>query len=519
MLAKDPGGRYPDLGAVSVALAAAQRGERLEEEPALPPVLAVIDFQNITANAEDDWLGTGISETIAADLRGFEGLSVVPRARVYGLIRTLEQQTGQSPELLWLRAGRELGARWVLTGSFQHSANAVRVTASLLEVATGDAARTIKVDGRLDEIFVLQDRVVREIADALRIVTRPAAATPESGVVGAYEAFSRGVLNLRAETYESLDRAVMFFERAVSLDPRHAAAHLELGVAYSTKADYSAMGELRHRAVASLRRALELQPGSVRGWRELGATLVSMGHDADGFDALRRAVNLDPGDPGALGAMGRALFIARAEFDEAARWYERALAENPKAGWYALQLAHCAALLREFDRGESAARQAIALQEAFLSGQEGIVIVGGWMRLGHMQSLQGRHSEAVDQFRKEIEFLDTVDHALRSRILVELNMRMGAAYLGAGELKRGLSLLDVAIEAFDRRVRLGADEPFTRFYAAAAHALKGNSDIAIAFLERAARERRAFTLSRARIEPEFDLLRQDARFLALVETD
>jgi TolB-like protein/tetratricopeptide (TPR) repeat protein len=522
MLEKNPDGRYEDLRAVGLALAAAQRGEAPIELGAetRPPILAVTDFRNVTANAEDDWLGTGISETVTADLSGFEGITVVPRGRVHELVRTLAQQTGESDDALWIRAGRELGARWVLTGSFQRATDAVRVTASLLDVATGHATRTIKVDGRLQEIFPLQDRLVRDLADGLRTATSSSgASTRETGIVGAYEAFSKGVINLRAETYESLDRAVMLFERAVGLDPRYARAHLELGVAYATKADYLAMGDLRERAVASLRRALELQPDAVRAWERLGSALISMGQEAEGFEALRRALDVDPADAGAMGAMARALFIGRARFDEAASWYDRALAQNPNAGWYALQLSHCAALLRDFVRGEAAARRASALQQTSLSGQEGIVIVGASMRLGHLEALQGRHAEAVDHFTNELEFLTTIDHALRNRILVELNMRLGAAYRALGQARKGQAVLDVAIEGFDRRVRLGADEPFTRYYAAAAHALKGDADTAIVFLERAAAERRAFTLARARIEPEFEALRNDNRFQRLLATE
>src|SRR5205807_2572625 len=107
------------------------------------------------------------------------------------------------------------------------------------------------------------------------------------------------------------------------LDAGYAREHLELGVAYATKADYLARGELRAKAVASLRRALELQPDSVRAWRELGSVLIALGQDGDGFDALRHAIVVDPTDAGALGAMARALFIGRAQFDEAASWYER----------------------------------------------------------------------------------------------------------------------------------------------------------------------------------------------------
>ena len=243
---------------------------------------------------------------------------------------------------------------------------------------------------------------------------------------------------------------------------------------------------------------------------------VAQGQDAEGFGALRRALGIDPTDAGALGAMGRALFIGRAQFDEAASWYERALAANPKAGWYAMQLAHCAALLRDFVRGEAAANRAIELQQAALSGQEGVLIVGASIRLGHLLALQGRSAEAITAYLQELAFLTDVDHALRNRVIVELNVRLGAAHLALGEMRKGHALLGVAIEAFDRRVRLGSDEPFTRYYAAAAHALMGDADTAIAFLERAATARRAFTLERARIEPEFAELRKDVRLQRLL---
>ena len=519
MLEKNPVNRFADLSAVAQALSGAARGTPADVTTAGgTALLAVADFQNLTAEAGDDWLGTGISETLSADLAGLEGVTVVPRARVHELLRTLAQETGDTDEQLRLRVVRTLNARWLLAGSFQRAGDALRVTASLVDVSTGLAARTMRLDGRLDEIFALQDRLVVDLADALRAAIKPATlATQETSLVAAYEAYSTGVVNLRAETYESLDRAVTLFERAVALDPQYARAHTDLGVAYSTKADYLAIGDLRPRAEASLRRAIDLQPGNVRAWRELGQALIAMGREREGFDAVTRAVELGPDDYGAIGSMGRALFIGRAQFAEAATWFERALTANPGAGWFALQLAHCSALLRDFERGERAARQAIALQEAFLSGREGgVLIVGASMRLGHLEALQRRPAEALGYFLREIEFLSTVDHALRHRIIVELNVRLGSAYLALGQHRKGHAVLDVALEGFDRRVRLGADEPFTRYYAAAAHALKGDTESALVFLERAAMERRAFTIERARIEPEFESLRGESRFQGLL---
>jgi serine/threonine-protein kinase len=518
MLEKDPSARFDDLSDVAAALANVRRRDR----PAMPSTggaarLAIAPFQNITANADDEWLGTGIAEALIADLAGLEGIDVLPGSRVHAALRTLARPTGQLDDAAVVRAGRELGARWMLTGGFQRAGDSLRVTAAVRDLSSQESTRTIKADGRLSEVFALQDRLATEVADALRGVTMPGGGTaPDTEVVSAYEALSRGVLNIRTDTHESLERAILLFERAVALDPLYARAHLELGAAYATKADYLSVAELRPKAVAALRRALELTPDSVRALRELGGVLIAMGREAEGFEAIDRALALDPHDAGALGAKARGLFLGRAQFAEAAIWYEHALAANPNAGWYALQLAHCAAFLRDFARGEAAARRAIDLQIAALSGQEGVRIVGASLRLGHLDALQGRHQSAIARFTQELDLLAQTDHALRSRVLVELDVRLGASYLGIGEARKGRSLLETAVDAFERRVRLGADEPFTRYYAAAAYALLGDADTAVEFLARAAAERRAFTLARARIEPEFEALRADPRLQRLL---
>jgi hypothetical protein len=151
---------------------------------------------------------------------------VVPRGRVSELARTLERQGNDSRDALWIRVGRELGARWVLTGSFQRAGDAVRVTAQLLDPATAHAERTIKIDGRMQEIFALQDRLVRDLAGLLRAVIRPtAAATLETGVVGAFERrarlgadepFTRYYAAAAHALRGDADTAIAFLERAAS---------------------------------------------------------------------------------------------------------------------------------------------------------------------------------------------------------------------------------------------------------------------------------------------------------------
>jgi serine/threonine protein kinase/tetratricopeptide (TPR) repeat protein len=523
MLAKDPDRRYPGMRELIDDLEAVRQGAPPPSIPVLAPPsrsVAVMGFSNITGSGEDDWLGTGLAETVTTDLKGIEGLAVISGDRIREALRRLGADAGETDEAVAVRAGRDVGARWVLLGGFQRSGDAIRVTARLTEVATGAIVDTVKVDGTVAGIFDLQDRIVRELTSALRVSpARSDRAIDETSVIEAYEAFSRGVINLRVETYESLDRAVLLFEQAVRLDPAYARAHMELGVAYSTKADYLAIPQFHERALASLQRALELKPDLVRAWREMGGVLVSLGRAEEGIPAIRKALELDPDDAGALGTMGRAHFVGLARFREAAEFYEKALLRNPQGGWYALQLSHCLALMRELERAEAAARRAVELQEALLSGQEGVRVVGAYMRLGHVASLRGQHGEAAEQYRRELAFLQRVDHALRSRIFIELHMRLGAAHLRLGQAEEAWAALEVARDAFEQRVRLGADDPFTRYYGACAYALRGETEEALACLAKAIRMRRAFNVARARIEPELDALRGDARLADLLGSD
>jgi tetratricopeptide (TPR) repeat protein len=275
--------------------------------------------------------------------------------------------------------------------------------------------------------------------------------------------------------------------------------------------------EYRERSIVILRRVLENRPRLARVWRELGLALVAHGAVREGVDALRRAVSLAPDDSRVLAGLGRGLLVGTADFKEAETIFARSVERNPEAGWYWLQLAHCRALLRDFKRGEKAAKRAIELQEAFLSGQQGIHLVGAYMRLGHLFSLQERYEEARDAFLSEINFVERVDHALRLRIRIELHTRLGGAHIGAGQRERAEEAFEIGLDAYAQRIALGADDPLTRYYAAAIHALRGENDEALELLERAAdSENRAFVLARARIEPEWRALRESERFQRLI---
>ncbi len=524
MIEKEPERRHRDMDAVrrdleSLLSGRAPAASTAESET---PSIAVMSFTNITRSDEDDWLGTGIAETVSSGLATVPDLAVVSRARVSEVLRKLGGASGDE-ETLAPRLGRELGARLVVSGGYQRLSDQVRVTARVTDLSTGTVVQTLKVDGSMAGIFDLQDRILGELSAGLRLHLPASAATAsrdlyETRSIEAYEAFAKGLINLRAESPDALDRAILHFERSVALDPDYAAAHVQRGMAYELKADYLSMPELYDRALASVDRALVLRPGFVQAHRTRASVLLDLGREDEALEAIERALALDPGAAYAHQTLGRIHFIGFGDFARAAEHYEKALTLNPHAGWSALQLAHAAALAGDATRAEAAAWRAVVLQEEFLSGREGQLIVGAYVRLGQALALQGRYEEALHQFGREVEFLQRVDHALRSRIFIELHQRIGDARIRFGDAAGGRAALNLAIEAFERRLRTGADDPFTRYYAACAYALRGETDKALCSLEKAARSRRRLTGARARVEPALESLRALPRFEALVAT-
>ncbi|HIC58104.1 MAG TPA: hypothetical protein EYO94_11935 [Acidobacteria bacterium] len=114
------------------------------------PLIAIEPFANLSARVEDDWLARGLAETISADLEQAGTRSVI----------TASAGTEESTIATLQRRGRELGADWFVTGTFQRNGQSFRVTARLTELSVGATTESVVVDGTIDDMFALQDRVV-----------------------------------------------------------------------------------------------------------------------------------------------------------------------------------------------------------------------------------------------------------------------------------------------------------------------------------------------------------------------
>src|SRR5262245_35512373 len=483
--------------------------------------IAVLSFNNVTGRSEDDWLGVGIAETVTADLKNIEGLTVIGRERIFEALRHWHEDLRVDfDEKLATRIGQEVGARWIIGGGYQRLGDQLRITARLVEIATGEIAKTVKIDGQMNEVFALQDKIVNDLSHDLDLSLRSgeleAIHVRETDVIEAFEALSKATSRLYSGTKPGLDEAIELLEKAISLDPGYARAYGLMGFALTLKGQFLTQNDLFGRAVEYLNKAIELRPMMHDNYSALGMTFIAMDRIDDAIGALRRAQTFAPQDPFVHSALGRAYFIGKGMFREAAAELEYALRNSVKEIWITHTLAHCYIYLGEYDRAEQLTHEAIKAQQRYAINHEGIQIIGAFSRLGHIHYLRGHYDEAIAEYYREIIFLQQSEHALKDRALIEVYQKLTSVYVRQGNADEARKAFDQMIKSFADRVQSGADDPFTRYYVACASAMMGLQEQAIEHLAKAIEGRRHFNVARARVEIDLENIRDDKNFQALI---
>ena len=526
-LEKSPTFRYQsardmqtDLRGVARELDAAPRtsASRLAASAGGSPVersVAVMTFANITREPADDWIGTGIAETVSSDLKNIHGLTIIGRARVYDALRNLSSGA-HLDESLAIDIGRRLGATWVVVGGYQRIGELVRITANFVDVGTGAVRRTVKVDGRIGDIFSLQDKIVFELSQGLNLALR---GTEIAGIerretksVEAYESYARGMMNLRLASRDSMERAIAAFEEAIRHDGEYAMAWAALGGAYSLKGSFLSIEDLVRKGMDMERRAIELDPDLPDAYVWLGAALLNLGQVDEAIAAINDGIRVDPENGQAYQSLGRAYWVGKGDFASAIPAFRKAIKLNPEAGYSYLQLGLLLAWEGQFEEAEKVCRRAVELQDQYISGNAGLQVVGANSRLGYVFYLQGRYADAIREYERGLAFVRSTDHALKERTSIEITMKLGAAYHRWGRTEEAGRFFDRAMKAFDQLVAKGADDPYTRYYIACLLALRGESERALEMLERVHRALPALTAARIRRDPDLETLKGDPRF-------
>ncbi|HYL16379.1 MAG TPA: protein kinase [Terriglobales bacterium] len=422
--------------------------------PAVKPSVAVLPFQNLSGDPQNEYFSDGTTEEIITKLSKIRNLEVASRTTVARFKGTQEDVK---------EIGRKLGVRYLLEGSVRKAGNRVRITAQLIDSSTGFHLWAEDFDRDLNDVFAVQEETAVKIADALNLRLTPqeqqAVLRRYTQDAQAYDAYLRGrVLIAEFDLPEKLELARKEFEFALQRDPNYAPALA--GLAWVEIQYYRNLNS----DPASLRRAEELVDRARAIDSQLPAVHTAMGALAANHydyrraaDEFREAIRLDP--------------------DEVVAWDFRSWAlayqEPPDAV-----------------EAEKASREAIRL---------GFNKMGAYYHLGRSLYLQGRYDEAVD----------AMEHARKlSPQSSTPDLGLAQVYLAKGDYDRSLSYWLRQPESV-RATAIGA------FWGSSIYATRGEKEKALAemqvALDKGFRDFAAIDASTT-----FASLRSDPRFQKLL---
>ena len=300
-----------------------------QSEPlALPdkPSIAVLPFDNMSGDPEQEYFSDGITDDIITDLSKVSGLFVIARNSSF---------TFKAKAVDVKQVGHALGVRYVVEGSVRRAAGMVRINAQLIEASTGNHLWAERYDGDLKDIFALQDQITESIVASLAVsLTRAEqdrALRKEVSDLRAYDYVLRGNAYHHRMTKDNNSKACEMFERAIELDPDYAPAHAGLAWALVHDAnqgwsvDPKASLEL---ALEHARRAVFLDDGLAKAHMVLGDVYCWMRRHEQAVGEGRLAIGLDPSF--ADGHMALAFYlVASGHAAEAVEEVQKALRFNP----------------------------------------------------------------------------------------------------------------------------------------------------------------------------------------------
>jgi TolB-like protein/DNA-binding winged helix-turn-helix (wHTH) protein/Tfp pilus assembly protein PilF len=454
--------------------------------------LAVLPFDNLSGDADQEYLSDGLTEEMITQLGRLEPdqLRVLARSSTWKYKRA-DKDIGQ------LR--RELGADYVLEGSLRRAGERVRVTAQLVRLDDQSQVWAETYDRDFRDVLILQSEVAESVARTIALTLTPdaqarlARARPIRSE--AYQDYLRGRFFWNRRTEKALKQALGYFQKAIAADPGYAPAYSGLADSYSSLGASSIVGGLPPRqampeAKAAALKALQIDGTLAEAHTSLATVHLLYDWDLAASDReFRRALELDP------------------NYTLAHHWYS-----------------HCLLPLGRTEESLAESKRALELEPLQL-------VVG--IHLGWHYLYARRYDLAIEQFRKTLEldpaFPQTQRYAAWAYLQKGMHPEAIAALRAAlnsvgrdpeieGELGHALAVAGQRAEALAMLEGLGhlsVTRYVSPYSVALVHAGLGDRDQALAWLDKAYAERSDY-MPYLRLEPMLDVLRSDHRFVALV---
>jgi TolB-like protein/Flp pilus assembly protein TadD len=357
--------------------------------------IAVLPFENMSGDAEQEYFADGMTEDIITELSRYRSLFVIARNSTFAY-------KGTSPDVR--DVAQELGVRYVLEGSVRKASERVRISAQLIDAIAGNHLWAERFDSNLENVFDLQDQITGQIVVSVQpeieASERERARRIPPDSLDAWELVHRGLAHFYRINKEDRMEAIRLFKEATVVDPEFAAAHAHLAYALCASGMLG-FAEDRVKAVASTRKAAE------------------------------KAVTLDPNEPMGHYVLGR-IYIVVGEIEMAIAEMKSAIAVNPNfpRGHYGLGFAY------HFGAGQPEPALPHYDNALRLSPRD----ITRWVTLmfkGSALSMLGRHEEAVGFCRQACQFLNAG---------FQPHMHLAVTLARAGEQSEARKALDRAIE-------------------------------------------------------------------------
>ena len=362
------------------------------------PSIAVLPFQNMSGNPEQEYFVDGIVEDIITGLSRIKWLFVIARNSTF-------TYKGRAVDVK--QVGRELGVRYVLEGSVRKVADRVRITAQLVDTSTGAHVWAERYDRNSADIFALQDEitlsVIGAIEPSLRLAEVERAKRKRPDSLDAYDLVLQAIPDVYSRMPEPSQRALVLLERAIVLDPNYAlvhacaaechhtiflrggmheenriaaARHAQVAITHGqddalalTLSGFSIgmEGHDRAAAFAAFEAALAVSPSSALTYI-LGSVILAFSGDAErAIDWAERGLRLSPLDPWRSSALLSLSFahFQRKQYEEAVTNARKSVQASPGFSISHVALAAALAKLARLEEAKTAAARVLELTPAF----------------------------------------------------------------------------------------------------------------------------------------------------------
>jgi len=266
------------------------------------PTIAVLPFANLSADPEQAYFSDGLSEDIITALTHWRSLSVIARNSSFAY----KDRAVDSKQV-----GRELGARYLLEGSVRKAGARVRISAQLIDSATGHHVWADRYDREIDDIFAVQDDIVQCIAAVVapELARAELKRTTAKQVrdLDAWDLWLRGMAAVRERTRDGGAQGRELLERALAIRPNYADAYCGLAMAYNHDILLGVAADRRATATQAMdaaRRAIECDGASAWAHHELSTAYQWLDRPDDALADARISVDLNPNDAYGLHALG-----------------------------------------------------------------------------------------------------------------------------------------------------------------------------------------------------------------------